>query len=216
MRRNSLLALVALIGCASRPHTAPNMPPQPERVAIVSTATTEPVEAAAERPHHPCVPVTDCRVVARHTLDSPFARAQGFYASPAGMLASRHADWQVPEARAEEVRFIEVSESCWVEGDFYIASEAQIWLRTDDAFDPIEVAHNARSFTPLGHSFFDDGAHIFERWEILDDEDVDRATFHACSAEPDDPNSATFYPCAEDSVGLFGYGEHGDVGRFRP
>lgn len=114
------------------------------------------------------------------------------------------------------MRFIEVTESCWVEGGFYIASEAQIWLRTADAFQPIEVAHNASRFTPLGHGFFDDGAHIFDRWEVLYDEDVDRATFHACSAEPEDPTSWTFYPCAEDSRGLFGYGEHGDVGRFRP
>ena len=210
------LLVVALIGCASRPHTPPNMPAEPEPVAVAATTSAEPVEAVPERPHHPCVPVTDCRVVARHALDSPFARRHGFDESPAGMVANRHAEWRLPEARAEDVRLVEVTESCWVEGDFYIASEAQVWLRAEDAFDPIEVAHNASRFTPLGHSFFDDGTHIFDRWEILDDEDVDRATFHACSAVPDDPNSATFYPCAEDSVGLFGYGEHGDVGRFRP
>ena len=216
MPRRSLLALVALIGCASRPHTAPNMPREP----VVTVAAIAPVEVVPERPHHPCVPVTDCRIVARHALDSPFAR-----------VAIQRSGWEEHE-HPEDTVFVEVTESCDTGTGFYIVSGSEIWLPyaescavdicTEDpagwnfAYAAIEVPHDARNFRPLGHGFYDDGVHIFDRSETLLDEDVDRATFHACSTEPDDPNSATFYPCAEDSRGLFGYGEHGDVGRFRP
>lgn len=209
MPRNFLFLLVALTGCASRPHTAPNMPPEPEPVAIV--------EALPERPQHPCVPVTDCRVVARHTLDSPFVRA-----------ARRHSSWRAGEL-ADDAVFVEVTASCDTGTGFYIASGDEIWLPypascegvcTEDlagwnfSYEPIEVPHDARNFRPLGHGFYDDGVHIFERSETL--EDVDRATFHACADMPEDPSSEVFYPCAEDARGLFGYGEHGDVGRFTP
>ena len=231
MHRIYLLVVVSLIGCASHSHTSPNMPTEPAPLSVAPTSTAEPVEAVPERPHHPCVPVTDCRVVARHALDSPFARTHGFYESPAGLVASRRSGWE-EHGRAEGTVFVEVTESCDTGTGFYIVSGSEIWLPfaescavdicTEDpagwnfAYEAIEVPHDARNFRPLGHGFYDDGVHIFDRSETLLDDDVDRATFHACSAVPHDPNSATFYPCAEDSRGLFGYGEHGDVGRFRP
>ena len=172
--------------------------------------TEEPI---ATRPFVPCVPVTDCGIVARHRLASRFARTRGFYESPSGQVASRHVQWETP-GRAEGTFFIEVTDSCWVEGGYYIESEGQIWLLdANEELLPIEVEHNARRFAPVGHSFFDDGTHIFDRWEILDDEDVDRTTFHACTAVPEDPTVSTFYPAAEDSHGLFGHGDCGDLGR---
>jgi hypothetical protein len=174
------------------------------------------------------VPVTDCSVVARHTLASGFAQRHGFYESPSGQVAGREYAWE-EHGRSDDTFFLEVTESCQTGTGFYILSGNEIWLpfaascRVDVCdedpagwvfeFEAIEAPHDAHHFVPLGRGFYDDGIHIFERSEILGDEDVDRTTFHACSTEPDDPMSETFYPVAEDSRGLFGFGEHGDVGR---
>lgn len=201
-------------------------PAAEEAEAPEDPATEEPV---ATRPFVPCVPVTDCRIVARHRLASRFARSRGFYESPTGQVACTQPGWE-EHGRPDDTFFIEVTESCQTGAGFYILSGSEIWLPfaascrvqicTEDPagwvfeFAAIEAPHNASRFVPLGHGFYDDGTHIFERSEILGD-DVDRTTFHACSTEPDDPMSETFYPCAEDSLGLFGYGEHGDVGRAR-
>ena len=213
--------------------------PDPEPVAVVQETSVaeepdeseESEEPIATRPFVPCVPVTDCGIVARHRLASRFARTRGFYESPSGQVACRQPGWE-EHGRPDDTFFIEVTESCHTGPGYYIQSGSEIWLPfasgcsleagcTQDlagwefAFAAIEVPHDARRFAPLGHGFYDDGTHIFDRSEILDDEDVDRTTFHACSTEPDDPMSETFYPVAEDSLGLFGYGEHGDVGRAR-
>ena len=232
VHRANLLALSFVMGCVSRETSAPpNMPQGP--IAAVREAVPEVAEPEARverRPFVPCVPLTDCRIVARHPLASAFAQSRGFYASPSGLVASRQPGWE-EHGRPDDTFFIEVTESCDTGTGFFILSGDEVLLPFEASciaeacdedpagwvfeFEAIEASHDAHHFVPLGRGFYDDGSHIFERGEVLGDEDVDRTTFHACSTEADDPMSETFYPVAEDSRGLFGYGEHGDVERAR-
>jgi hypothetical protein len=202
-----LLALAFMTSCVSRPRVAPGI-------------------STPELPEASCVPVTDCRVVARHRLDSRFARDHGFYESPSGLVASRQRDWQ-PHGHREDTFFVEVTESCEAEAGYYIESEARVWLPVaascrldvcsgpadyDYALEEIEGPHDAHRFRPLGHGFYDDGTHVFDRSEVLHVDDVDRTTFHACE-RPEDEEAWSFYPSAEDSRGVFGYGDCGDLAR---
>ena len=185
----------------------------------------DPVDASgAELPVADCVPVIDCRIVAQHRLGSRFAQAHGFYEAPTGLVASRHSDWE-PHGTADDTLFVEVTSSCEAGLGFYIASGDRIWLpflqsctaescsdSTGYYFEAIEAQHDAHSFRPLGHGFYDDGTHIFDRNEVLLSDDVDRATFHACE-RPEDEGAWSFYPSAEDSRGVFGYGDCGDLMR---
>ena len=178
MPRRFLTPTILLLACVEDPsrhqlepeaidhrvRTAPqgvvvSPPPPPPRVAL---------------PDAPCVPVTDCRIVARHRLESRFAREHGFYRSRAGLVASRYSDW-LAYGCPEETRFIEVTESCSVPTGFYIVSGRRVWLPSPQSCGPntcanstgyyfgeVESAH-ARHFRPLGHGFFDGLPHNFAR-----------------------------------------------------
>lgn len=237
MSRNNLLDAALLMGCAPHSGASPTTHPSgraPERVAvppaIVAAETVEaPVPNAVTSmalPVAPCVPVTDCRIVARHRVASRFARSHGFYESPAGFVASRYSNWRA-RGHPEDTFFVEVTASCEVGTGYYIESGRQVWLpfvqscgsetcanSTGYYFEAIEVQHDARRFRPLGHGFYDDGTRIYDRSEVLSDDDVDRASFHACE-RPEDEEAWSFYPSAEDSRGFFGYGDCGDLGRAR-
>lgn len=231
MLRRFLTTPILLLGCIEDPSRGLL---EPEAVghevrSIAPGVVVSPPQPArpVELPDAPCVPVTDCRIVARHRLDSRFARERGFYRSRAGLVASRHTDW-LAHGRPEETFFIKVTESCSVPTGFYIESGRQVWLPSPQScgpntcanstgyyFDAVESAH-ARHFRPVGHGFFDDGRQLFDRSEpIRDAPPIDRATFHACESPPEDEEVARFYPAAEDAHGVFGWGDCGDLIRAR-
>lgn len=231
MRHTHLVAV--LIACLL--HGSACVPPPPVPLLSHDTVAddveedagaTELAEVAVleppSRPTAPCVPVTGCRVVARHRLASPFARARGFYENARGLVASRNSDWQ-PHGHADDTVFVEVTEPCAVGTGFYIESAGRIWLPfaqscgergcgrgyTGWYFDRIRQPHRVSQFRPVGHGFFEDGQHVFDRDEIVGVAEADVASFHACEGPPEDADGATFHPSAQDARGVFGWGECG-------
>lgn len=229
MLRRHLTTSILLLACVedpSRDQLEPEAIDHRVRAAPQGVVVSPPPPPVA-LPDAPCVPVTDCRIVARHRLDSRFAREHGFYRSRTGLVASRHSDWRT-HGRPEETVFVEVTDACAVWTGFYIVSERQVWLpfpqscgpdtcsnSTGYYFGAVASAH-ARHFRPLGHGFFDDGSQVFHQDEPLrDDPPVDPATFHACVIPPEEEVSARFYPAAEDAHGVFGWGDCGNLLRAR-
>lgn len=231
MTRRFHAMTILLLGCSEGPSRRQLEPeavdgPVPSIAPGVVVSPPQPAQPV-EVPDAPCVAVTDCRIVARHRLDARFARERGFYRSRAGLVASRHTDWQA-HGRPEETFFIEVTESCSVPTGFYIESGRQVWLPSPQScgpnscenstgyyFAPVESAH-ARHFRPVGHGFFEDGRRVFDRGEpVRDDPPIDRATFHACEGPPEGAQVTRFYPAAEDAHGVFGWGDCGDLIRAR-
>jgi hypothetical protein len=156
----------------------------------------------------PCVPVVGCRIVGRHSLTSPYARALGGRVGRPDVEGA--ADWP-PDAT-----LVEVTSACGVEGGFYVESEGQIWLSfcfgdecRRPTLTPIESPIRLDRFHPVGGGFFADDTRAFYGTDTV--EEVDAATFHACEDPPEDLDVRTFAPVAEDSRGLFGFGDCGWV-----
>ncbi len=235
MARRLVALTVFLMGCvppvgerASMPSVQPAAVDQagPVIAPLVEVSTPEPArpEPLADAP---CVAVTGCRIVARHRLESRFAREAGFYRSRAGLVASRYSNWRA-RGRPEDTFFVEVTEACEVPTGYYIQSATFAWFpfpqscgpetcagSTGYYFAPVATRFPHR-FRPLGHGFFEDGHQVFDRDAPLEAEPpADLASFHACERASDEEAARRFVPAAQDAHGLFGWGEHGDLSRAR-
>lgn len=233
MLRSLLFVPSALVFCASC-GTATRL--SPARIASTESTTTSEREHPLVRPTAcptprppdapqpfippntlPCVPLSSCRVVARHRVPSAFARRHGISANACGLVTTRERHLL---ALARDTFVIEVTPSCEVPRDYYIASGEQIWLPFVSAdahtWSPMEVAAPER-FRPLGGGFYTDGISVYDRSEELADQapPADPSSFRVCALPSDEARSRVFYPDAVDSHSGFGRGEHGDLERAR-
>lgn len=169
----------------------------------------------------PCLPVTDCRIVERHPIPSRFASEAGFHASSAGMVVSRHSNWESRE-RARDTFLLEVTKACALSSDYFVVSGEEVWLPIETSGDRFACTapenyefeliptRNASRLRPMGYGFFEDGDQVFDRTESLSsDPTIDVATFHACEPPPDEEIGRRFVPEAEDVHGPFGRGDCG-------
>lgn len=169
----------------------------------------------------PCIPVTDCRIVERHPIPSPFARDEGFEVSPSGMVASRYSNWE-SRAPPQDTFLLEVTKACAISRDYYIVAGEEAWFPVEISGDQsactaresyefeLIPTRNAARLRPIGYGFFEDGEQIVDRTESLsEDPTIDIATFHACEPPPDEDIGRRFVPEAEDVHGPFGRGDCG-------
>lgn len=224
MLKGLLLSTAGLIGLATLAWEAE---PSPSVGAEDDTKSAPQTVTVAERytsgllSRAPCVPVTDCRIVARHPIPSRFARDAGFYVSPSGIVANRYSNWESLD-RPQDTFLLEVTKACAISSDYYIVAGAEAWFPVESSGDQLAcTAHesyefeliptrNASRLRPRGYGFFEDGEQIFDRTESLsEDPTIDVATFHACEPATEEDIGRRFVPEAEDVHGPFGRGDCG-------